>query len=166
MSFCPSIAGSSPLTRGALIPDNLRNPVGGLIPAHAGSTAKRVTRYVTCGAHPRSRGEHNAWASVMAGMRGSSPLTRGAPSLSTGSVQARRLIPAHAGSTCHRREAGAALRAHPRSRGEHHDGSGNFSTSLGSSPLTRGAHLITTLDIVLRGLIPAHAGSTRRRTVG
>ena len=92
--------------------------------------------------------------------KGSSPLTRGAPLTVRGSFARRRLIPAHAGSTslghCWRYRSGA----HPRSRGEHGVLVKYDTAGLGSSPLTRGA--LNQLDILsqLRGLIPAHAGST------
>ena len=72
----------------------------------------------------------------------------------------RGLIPAHAGSTIVCRCAVGALRAHPRSRGEHSAWSIIMSAPRGSSPLTRGALAIRTYAPIAGGLIPAHAGST------
>ena len=91
--------GSSPLTRGAH-----HKPVGvggepGLIPAHAGSTGRKVTTQRPERAHPRSRGEHRSTTVDQITYSGSSPLTRGARG-DVGQGRADRgLIPAHAGST-------------------------------------------------------------------
>ena len=54
---CP---GSSPLTRGKLLPDQERLRLGRLIPAHAGKTDPEYRRSPDHRAHPRSRGE-NSW---------------------------------------------------------------------------------------------------------
>ena len=51
--------------------------------------------------------------------------------------------------------------AHPRSRGEHREAAKKLSPSEGSSPLTRGARDVENPTAPVRGLIPAHAGSTR-----
>ena len=52
--------GSSPLTRGAQVGVFVEAELGGLIPAHAGSTGRRCTAPACMRAHPRSRGEHAA----------------------------------------------------------------------------------------------------------
>ena len=69
--------GSSPLTRGK------RRAIGavvdalGLIPAHAGKTKVFMGDPFLSGAHPRSRGENLLLCLDVAGVAGSSPLTRG-----------------------------------------------------------------------------------------
>ena len=73
------IAGSSPLTRGALDLAHCHPARCRLIPAHAGSTDPRGGARAARGAHPRSRGEHEPKVSLLAHTMGSSPLTRGAP---------------------------------------------------------------------------------------
>ena len=55
-------------------------------------------------------------------------------------------------------------RAHPRSRGEHSSALPSCTGTGGSSPLTRGAHDGACPGNCCHGLIPAHAGSTSRRT--
>ena len=113
-------------------------------------------------AHPRSRGEN--WVHLTSGSapRGSSPLTRGKLSVAMGGATLQRLIPAHAGKTISVATALVSQRAHPRSRGE------NFITTMyglglrGSSPLTRGKPVVEFAADRPRGLIPAHAGKTRR----
>ena len=72
-------------------------------------------------AHPRLRGEHAANGAAQAAETGSSPLTRGAPLGASGFYLRFRLIPAYAGSTEAANSTLAALRAHPRLRGEHGD---------------------------------------------
>ena len=51
-------------------------------------------------------------------MQGSSPLTRGKPSLTCPERTNERLIPAHAGKTTLSSLTSSLTRAHPRSRGE------------------------------------------------
>ena len=57
----------------------------------------------------------------------------------------------------------ACRRAHPRSRGENHTGSGLSRVRQGSSPLTRGKPQELAGALSLPGLIPAHAGKTNCR---
>ena len=195
------VQGSSPLTRGK--PDRAAGPgqVVGLIPAHAGKTRTCPPASCPRRAHPRSRGENSCVASSSRACRGSSPLTRGKPKHSDGSVpstpahprsrgenrpsrttRARAtgsspltrgkhpdplsasvehgLIPAHAGKTSSPPLAGAAGRAHPRSRGENGTEDPVALKAKGSSPLTRGKHTFGGVEHALQGLIPAHAGKT------
>ena len=131
--------GSSPLTRGARHPGRERLPDERLIPAHAGSTTKRVLKRPLLTAHPRSRGEHLLELGECTYAEGSSPLTRGALHSTINLFRYRRLIPAHAGSTVMMKEMGMMSPAHPRSRGEHCQRGIDKVPRLGSSPLTRGA---------------------------
>ena len=116
----------------------------GLIPAHAGSTSSRSMRIASATAHPRSRGEHPRAPGDNQGDLGSSPLTRGA-------LRRRGNEPDND-------------RAHPRSRGEHAGVPVKLRPVVGSSPLTRGARRTSFCGWWGRGLIPAHAGSTRLGT--
>ncbi len=155
-------SGSSPLTRGALSPRRATTRAGGLIPAHAGSTLVGSFRETVSWAHPRSRGEHFHTTITPADLLGSSPLTRGAHVKPARLADTRGLIPAHAGSTIPLPPLSRRCRAHPRSRGEHSSTVTSSSTNAGSSPLTRGARFPLVQLVARRGLIPAHAGSTRR----
>ena len=78
------IIGSSPLTRGAQTITDAGGMGLGLIPAHAGSTLISATAGDSATAHPRSRGEHPGATTGVTRVVGSSPLTRGAPSLNSG----------------------------------------------------------------------------------
>ena len=91
--------GSSPLTRGALVPVVVQLVRKGLIPAHAGSTMEVGGRGKEARAHPRSRGEHKVALEHLKTYTGSSPLTRGARARIVREAPPDGLIPAHAGST-------------------------------------------------------------------
>ena len=134
--------GSSPLTRG--------KRSGGRGPRSGGP------------AHPRSRGENfPVWFRAVSG-RGSSPLTRGKHQARSRGLDAGGLIPAHAGKTRWCNFGGSCTWAHPRSRGEN-DGAFNWRANFpGSSPLTRGKPECVADELFSVGLIPAHAGKTRR----
>ena len=92
-------AGSSPLTRGKHDARLAGEILEGLIPAHAGKTARMGTTRVRRRAHPRSRGENRSVTSRSPSTRGSSPLTRGKPLRVRQAREREGLIPAHAGKT-------------------------------------------------------------------
>ena len=174
--------GSSPLTRGklgigvgdvgdgGLIPahagktevQEVGGTMPGLIPAHAGKTARFRPGRAGRSAHPRSRGENRATTPRLHGESGSSPLTRGKPLDTWEETPTTGLIPAHAGKTVRSAAVFALIRAHPRSRGENEDIGADLRLLSGSSPLTRGKHARGSCASADPGLIPAHAGKTRR----
>ena len=94
---------------------------------------------------------------------GSSPLTRGKRSGDRVPQLVPGLIPAHAGKTHKVPPTTRGQWAHPRSRGENPVGGVLVVSFLGSSPLTRGKRTRCPRPHVASGLIPAHAGKTRRR---
>ena len=116
-------------------------------------------------AHPRSRGENALDFNPNHTLGGSSPLTRG--KLATIGYDCRwaGLIPAHAGKTWRSGPVARRSGAHPRSRGENHAPLTTGSNHPGSSPLTRGKLLASSRAVIEGGLIPAHAGKTRKRLV-
>ena len=133
-------AGSSPLVRGALydlLP--LLVPMR-IIPACAGSTKTQMP-------HVRR-------------IAGSSPLVRGARILTGCGFTRHGIIPASAGSTP--RTAGFVLawEDHPRLCGEHFEEMVAELSSMGSSPLVRGARDREHSLYLWPGIIPACAGST------
>ena len=135
--------GSSPLARGARTHQEEPGAVRRLIPARAGSTVRPPSRRRCSWAHPRSRGEHVVSQTVTVPSGGASPLARGARDRPGTPRPARGLIPARAGSTARTAPASTIRRAHPRSRGEHHEHRVAHLLTAGSSPLARGAHLLT-----------------------
>ena len=152
--------GSSPLTRGAQNTRPNAQTMMWLIPAYAGSTAIRIGSISTARAHPRLRGEHRLSAFGLSSCRGSSPLTRGALNNLNLLRKQAGLIPAYAGSTPLARDMSRSRWAHPRLRGEHHPADHVTQSSVGSSPLTRGALSGLSRHCFEVGLIPAYAGST------
>src|SRR5690606_41465973 len=91
----------STLVRARGGPTNLNSDSGrsGLIPACAGSTARRSPTATARWAHPRMRGEHSSPPFSGGRVGGSSPHARGAQDLGWHLVGAQGLIPACAGST-------------------------------------------------------------------
>ena len=100
-----------------------------------------------------------------AGRSGSSPLTRGKPRTRSRMGLMIGLIPAHAGKTRRRRPTRPLTRAHPRSRGENGFSPSGFPSVKGSSPLTRGKHVLAGTLGNVAGLIPAHAGKTAAHSI-
>ena len=152
--------GSSPLTRGKPVAVAPHEPVGGLIPAHAGKTRSGWRVGARPGAHPRSRGENMASAKNSSGRMGSSPLTRGKRLPLYRRWNPSRLIPAHAGKTGPWLPLRWPDRAHPRSRGENGGRVAGLRGVRGSSPLTRGKRRQERISALAARLIPAHAGKT------
>ena len=70
------------------------------------------------------------------------------------------LIPTHAGKTTDAREPAPLRWAHPHSRGENAIVVGMVREGMGSSPLTRGKHILRVLEGKAERLIPTHAGKT------
>ena len=112
-------------------------------------------------AHPRSRVENDYYPTGATLREGSSPLTRGKRHECLWARVRQGLIPAHAGKTSPPRTERGGDRAHPRSRGENQSAYRPPGLAVGSSPLTRGKHLVAVFFHVPPGLIPAHAGKTR-----
>ena len=158
--------GSSPLTRGKQLQQSAGCLHGGLIPAHAGKTARAPVISSAQAAHPRSRGENVIFHLKGMQLRGSSPLTRGKRMRDNTSCAYAGLIPAHAGKTELRPIPVRAEWAHPRSRGENSRPRGKVLRPAGSSPLTRGKLVGRGVVGAGGGLIPAHAGKTQHRQVG
>ncbi len=158
----PSLRGSSPRMRGALLPPLSPHIHLGLIPAHAGSTARSTLQELTAWAHPRACGEHRLRLSLLCCFQGSSPRMRGAPQAMQNFNNSLGLIPAHAGSTRGWPHARLRAQAHPRACGEHHRRTSPPRHIPGSSPRMRGAPSLDELVCLGAGLIPAHAGSTLR----
>ena len=113
--------------------------------------------------HPRSRGVYAALIAAWRQTFGSSPLARGLRVRWDSTYRDIGIIPARAGSTflgVYWPYGGAD---HPRSRGVYVFGTEVMSTENGSSPLARGLPRTTTRSPQRSRIIPARAGSTRRR---
>ena len=90
-------SGSSPLARGALSAKRRIREVSGIIPARAGCITATISTQQFPGDHPRSRGVHGFPMTMHSVIEGSSPLARGACTLSYRVNRLLRIIPARAG---------------------------------------------------------------------
>ena len=133
----------------------------GIIPAYAGSTDIPDRRRAARPDHPRIRGEHSGFPGRCRPAVGSSPHTRGAPSVRVPVATWVRIIPAYAGSTGFLAVVHSPRADHPRIRGEHNTHTLIGASNPGSSPHTRGAQVGGRPGIPVKGIIPAYAGSTR-----
>ena len=155
-----SKSGSSPLMRGIRRDFVLYAGSFGIIPAHAGNTAKNDPPERDQEDHPRSCGEYVAEMFGYSSEEGSSPLMRGIHEKTTKKVNKKRIIPAHAGNTIQELSTFFRLRDHPRSCGEYSLAVSLSSRSLGSSPLMRGIRDMAHIFTSKARIIPAHAGNT------
>ena len=154
--------GSSPLVRGP--PSNVYKYgiMEGGIPARAGTTNALMIDYVEARGHPHSCGDHDVMPDLRDGDVGSSPLVRGPHQLAhlVGAVVG--VIPARAGTTGAQARPHRVVGGHPRSCGDHISVPGPGTSAMGSSPLVRGPPRAESRPRLLRGVIPARAGTTKR----
>ena len=154
--------GSSPLTRGKHWRGVRRPYQLGLTPTHAGKTLHDPAHRSASTAHPRSRRENFQSCVMSLPTPGSSPLTRGKRSGLGGGADRAGIIPAHAGKTRLRASWAWRTWAHPRVSGENPIIVACRLPAAGSSPLTQGKPMPFIGNSHPKGIIPAHAGKTRR----
>ena len=154
------LSGSSPRGRGKLL--NLATGArdSGLIPARAGKTRRRRNNQTPPRAHPRAGGENQVQVLKAHFGDGSSPRGRGKRGYAPWRPSDRRLIPARAGKTFHRRLVADRCGAHPRAGGENVVSGGVWSEEAGSSPRGRGKPCAVRIRRPPLRLIPARAGKT------
>ena len=155
-----SMLGSSPLSRGIRSRACWFAPVRGIIPALAGNTVAHSDGFATEGDHPRSRGEYPDGRREGRIHHGSSPLSRGIPHSSGSRKGTRRIIPALAGNTPPLWRTLSPTGDHPRSRGEYLRQTVGMVHGTGSSPLSRGIHILVRGNVLHPRIIPALAGNT------
>ncbi len=135
------VSGSPPLARRA---PGLPGPDGfdvRLTSARAESTTVKQSAPSATPAHLRSRGEHSPSARAAVRSAGSPPLARRAPRLADEDLPVPRLTSARAESTVEPTMASGWRTAHLRSRGEHSVPKTFATSTIGSPPLARRAHL-------------------------
>ena len=109
--------------------------------------------------HPRIRGERSTWSISASIIRGSSPHTRGTQWVRENCQDGRRFIPAYAGNALFVNAIHPATSVHPRIRGERSTATVASETSTGSSPHTRGTHVLGQFAVGVKRFIPACAGN-------
>ena len=87
---------------------------------------------------------------------------RGSPRCTRPLYRWRGIIPAHAGLTCLSWEILWTIRDHPRACGAHNVWMAIHTLTVGSSPRMRGSLYPMSGRFGFAGIIPAHAGLTRR----
>ena len=161
-----TIAGSSPLARGLLLPSLRAIGEVRIIPARAGFTRSRRRADPGPQDHPRSRGVYLLAHPAPSQADGSSPLARGLRKPAWGYGKWGRIIPARAGFTPEGVSSKRLPGDHPRSRGVYKSKRWGAPTNLGSSPLARGL-LMVLVPLGRRfRIIPARAGFTLAGHVG
>ena len=153
-------AGSSPRMRGAGADARREVIVPGIIPAHAGSSSDGQDHGIQTWDHPRACGEQSIPHLRPTHQWGSSPRMRGADHRRRDGRAARRIIPAHAGSSRGGVEHEPVRGDHPRACGEQGVLPPANHASVGSSPRMRGAARHEQGWHGEHGIIPAHAGSS------
>ena len=154
------LGGSSPRMRGAHYHRLRTSDPSGIIPADAGSTARRGRLRAYDADHPRGCGEHDGQQRFPRQPQGSSPRMRGAHRCGSSAYACHRIIPADAGSTNGIELQPEHARDHPRGCGEHRQESPLYKTRTGSSPRMRGALTLCVPLGTRTRIIPADAGST------
>ena len=159
------VGGSSPRVRGK--PERIRrtSSATGLIPARAGKTSRVHRSGLRRRAHPRACGENSPTPSSARLDRGSSPRVRGKLRSLYRASYGDGLIPARAGKTYTLSSPAGSLSAHPRACGENALGKASGSLTSGSSPRVRGKRWSCRPRRRIRGLIPARAGKTSRKSL-
>ena len=158
--------GSSPRMRGAHLVNGCLGNDSGIIPAYAGSTEHLPLLASGAQDHPRVCGEHRRSCRPPTTPRGSSPRMRRALGVVAHVHDRHGIIPAYAGSTARIRPQRYGIEDHPRVCGEHSGSSHSIGARVGSSPRMRGALGLDQLVVLLRGIIPAYAGSTCSEAAG
>ena len=149
--------------RGSLLSAASCCSLAGIIPAHAGLTPQARPYPHSKRDHPRACGAHPYRNHGVLECQGSSPRMRG--SLFTLVYDGTRtgIIPAHAGLTFHDLHVSCSSRDHPRACGAHMPFTQDILSAAGSSPRMRGSLFGSLCKHILKGIIPAHAGLTRKK---
>ncbi len=156
------ILGSSPRMRGTGTPPERGSKQYGIIPAHAGNSKALVLRFSQGRDHPRACGEQTSYHLYSVLFWGSSPRMRGTEDKIQGVHQPEGIIPAHAGNRWSLVHTTSHARDHPRACGEQPIALRLSTAGLGSSPRMRGTEDTKMLYWQGTGIIPAHAGNSRK----
>ncbi len=155
------LQGSSPRMRGSQPVSSDCLSCSGIIPAGAGLTPARYSRFSDIRDHPRGCGAHAESRAVKPVKSGSSPRVRGSHFMRDLPAEQAGIIPAGAGLTHCYRHVHCRIRDHPRGCGAHAESRAVKPVKSGSSPRVRGSHFMRDLPAEQAGIIPAGAGLTR-----
>ena len=152
--------GSPPHARGRQI--SITDPIaaGRITPACAGKTTFSASLAASASDHPRMRGEDPVVDKPVDNSNGSPPHARGRLGDFFVKSGDKRITPACAGKTKHRRYRQVSLSDHPRMRGEDPDSARTIACTIGSPPHARGRRLDLSENVHENGITPACAGKT------
>ena len=155
--------GSSPRVRGLPHAPSAESRSEGIIPARAGFTQQKDSRYYSGSDHPRACGVYPAQAAIRPVSGGSSPRVRGLLVHRHRVELAPRIIPARAGFTTSIKLLNNYSWDHPRACGVYCVPLRHPLCKGGSSPRVRGLLAGGVDDSHAVGIIPARAGFTSCR---
>ena len=161
IAFGNEIMGSPPLARRTALHVIAEVAQTGITPACAGNSLSAPMKSLGAEDHPRLRGEQAVCAAYVYNDIGSPPLARGTGGLDGARDKGHGITPACAGNRDIINELLAAIKDHPRLRGEQ---SSNFdirAARSGSPPLARGTDLSQYYIRCMFGITPACAGNSR-----
>ena len=130
--------GSSPRMRGKHREEAGYRDKDRIIPAHAGQTRVRWSKYDQRPDHPRACGANKSAFGAQLSALGSSPRMRGKRLRGARAVWRSRIIPAHAGQTSGKATSATSAPDHPRACGANYCSHSRGRWKNGSSPRMRG----------------------------
>ena len=153
--------GSPPRVRGKPPAFTACKPGRRITPARAGKTNPDFDLVSLQQDHPRACGENSHSPRFATATSGSPPRVRGKPAGRRGLPVLRRITPARAGKTLHRKVSGRPREDHPRACGENRVCAAIGRPRLGSPPRVRGKLLARRVVDFMRRITPARAGKTQ-----
>ena len=152
--------GSPPHARGRQRNRNDRCHAGGITPACAGKTSRRLSGRISRTDHPRMRGEDATMPPAFNSIAGSPPHARGRPVPHMVLAYVRGITPACAGKTSWAAGETVIVKDHPRMRGEDPSTTAIQENNTRSPPHARGRPDPQGPFTFFVGITPACAGKT------
>ena len=154
--------GSPPLVRERHLTTRYSRPAAGITPARAGKTFSVAFLSPRFRDHPRSCGKDSERSAKPWPITGSPPLVRERPVHRRDGGRCIGITPARAGKTSSSMVPPKSMQDHPRSCGKDCITSWSIILFLGSPPLVRERHVISSQRKRILGITPARAGKTGR----
>ena len=130
------------------------------IPIHTGNSCQKPCLSLPLPVHPHTHGELAGCPVQSRSICGSSPYTRGTPTMNTPTEAAARFIPIHTGNSREEPARRRSATVHPHTHGELLYLVKWEIGRIGSSPYTRGTQQPTFPCFPCRRFIPIHTGNS------
>ena len=154
-------SGSPPRMRGKDGAVHRDRPAGGITPAYAGKSKRRLGTMFWCGDHPRVCGEKAAGCQLGGCRLGSPPRMRGKGGCPSAWRMPVGITPAYAGKRTSRQGKHHQSRDHPRVCGEKSMSAQFSGPQPGSPPRMRGKACHNAVILSAPGITPAYAGKRK-----